>query len=167
MNFKYKTNETQVKKIRHCMQLDMWTRIVKLTCRGVKWYTRIATLLAALTLYSACMYRSTVASLILAVHMVQCKDLRGNPKPRVSPDRTWPDRHRSGIGEHFKEYFRVGSGRGILFRVGPGRGIFYRGIWDIFSRDFRDKLAFHSQTEEVEWLLSLISTFTVKTVFRD
>ena len=54
------------------------------------------------------------------------KDLRGNPKPRVSPDRTGPDRNRSGVGEHFKEYFRVGSGRGILFRVGPGRGILFR-----------------------------------------
>ena len=59
---------------------------------------------------------------------VWIKDLRGNPKPRVSPDRTGPDRNRSGVGEHFKEYFRVGSGRGILFRVGPGRGIFYRGM---------------------------------------
>ena len=29
------------------------------------------------------------------------KDLRGNPKPRVSPDRTGPDRNRSGVGEHF------------------------------------------------------------------
>ena len=57
---------------------------------------------------------------------VQSKDLRGNPKPRVSPDRTGPDRNRSGVGEHFKEYFRVGSGRGILFRVGPGRGILFR-----------------------------------------
>ena len=56
------------------------------------------------------------------------KDLRGNPKPRVSPDPTGPDRNRSGVREHFKEYFRVGSGRGILFRVGPGRGIFYRGM---------------------------------------
>ena len=58
--------------------------------------------------------------------MVYFKDLRGNPKPRVSPDRTGPDRNRSGVGEHFKEYFRVGSGRGILFRVGSGRGILFR-----------------------------------------
>ena len=29
------------------------------------------------------------------------KDLRGNPKPRVSPDRTGPDRNRSGVGEQF------------------------------------------------------------------
>ena len=64
--------------------------------------------------------------------VVQVKDLRGNPKPRVSPDRTGPDRNRSGVGEHFKEYFRVGSGRGILFWVGPGRGIFLPG-YETFS----------------------------------
>ena len=29
------------------------------------------------------------------------KDLRGNPKPRVSPDRTGPNRNRSGVEEHF------------------------------------------------------------------
>ena len=32
---------------------------------------------------------------------IQTKDLRGNPKPRVSPDRTGPDRNPSGVGEHF------------------------------------------------------------------
>ena len=63
---------------------------------------------------------------------VRGKDLRGNPKPRVSPDRTGPDRNRSGVGEHFKEYFRVGSGRGIFFRVGPGRGIFLPGYETFF-----------------------------------
>ena len=47
------------------------------------------------------------------------------------------------------EYSRNGS---VHFRV------FFTGVWHIFSRDFGDKLAFHSQTEEVEWLLSLIST---------
>ena len=45
--------------------------------------------------------------------------------------RTGPDRNQSGVREHFKEYFRVGSGRvgsgrGILFQVGPGRGILFR-----------------------------------------
>ena len=100
------------------------------------------------------------------------KDLRGNPKLRVSPDRTGPDRTRPkpvrGRGTFLRIFSgRVGSGRGILFRVGPGRGIFLPGYGTFFSRDFGDKLAFHSQTEEVEWLLSLISTFTVKTVFRD
>ena len=40
--------------------------------------------------------------------------------------RIGPDRNRSGVGEHFKEYFRVGSGQGILFRVSPGRGILFR-----------------------------------------
>ena len=62
----------------------------------------------------------------MVICYVGTKDLRGNPKPRVSPDRTGPDRNLSGVGEHFKEYFRVGSGRGILFRVGPGRGILFR-----------------------------------------
>ena len=40
------------------------------------------------------------------------KDLRGNPKTRVSPDRTGQDLNQSGIGTHFLEYFRVASGRG-------------------------------------------------------
>ena len=94
-----------------------------------------------------------------------------------TPSFPGPDRNRSGVGEHFKEYFRVGSGRvilfrvgpgrGILFRVGPGRGIFFTGVYDIFSRDFGDKLAYHSQTEEFKWLLSLISTlFDVMTSFQ-
>ena len=71
--------------------------------------------------------------------------------------RTGPDRNRSGVGEHFKEYFRVGSGNFIWGRSGSGY-FFFTGAWNIFSRDFGEKLAFHSQTEEVEWLLSLIST---------
>ena len=29
------------------------------------------------------------------------KDLRGNPKPRVSLDRTGPDQNRSGVGAYF------------------------------------------------------------------
>ena len=79
--------------------------------------------------------------LCLLLHVILCtlvlgsKDLRGNPKPRVSPDRTGPDRtgldrNRSGVGEHFKEYFRVRAGRGILFRVFflPGYGTFSPGI---------------------------------------
>ena len=55
------------------------------------------------------------------------KDLRGNPKPRVSPDRTGPDRTETGPGSGniLKNIF--GSGRVILFRVGPGRGIFLPG----------------------------------------
>ena len=35
MNIKYKTNEMQVKKTGHCMQMDMGTRNVKPTCRAV------------------------------------------------------------------------------------------------------------------------------------
>ena len=65
--------------------------------------------------------------------MVEIKDLRGNPKPRVSPDRTETS---PGSGNIFKNIFGsgrgmlfpVGPGRGILFRVSPGRGIFYWGM---------------------------------------
>ena len=48
------------------------------------------------------------------------KDLQGNLKPRVFLIRTVPNRNQSGVGEHFKEYFRVGLGWGILFRVCSG-----------------------------------------------
>ena len=65
------------------------------------------------------------------------KDLRGNRNPEFP--RTGPGRNRSGVGEHFKEYFWVGSGSGILFQVGQGRGICYRGMKH-FTRDFGDKL---------------------------
>ena len=99
----------------------------------------------------------------LILYVVRSKDLQGNPKPRVSPDRTETG---PGSGNIFKNIF--GSGRVGEFYFGSVRvGVFFTGVWDIFSRDFGDKLAFHSQTEEVEWLLSLISTFTVKIVFRD
>ena len=54
------------------------------------------------------------------------KDLRGNPKPRVSPDRTGPDRNRSGSGNIFKNIF--GSGRVGEFYFGSVRvGEFYFG----------------------------------------
>ena len=65
--------------------------------------------------------------------------------------------------------FLVESGGDILFRVGrPGRGIFLPGYETIFpgiseivlNLHFNEKRAFHSQTEQLEWLLSLISTFT-------
>ena len=71
--------------------------------------------------------------------MTVTKDLRGNPKPRVSPDRTGLDRTETGPGSGliFKNIF--GSGWGILFRVGPGWDIFYRGM-EHFSRDFGDIL---------------------------
>ena len=94
---------------------------------------------------------------------IEIKDLRGNPKPRVSPDRT---KTGPGSGNIFKNIFgssRVGefyfgSVRVGEFYFGSVRvGVFFTGAWDIFSQDFGDKLAFHSQTVEVEWLLSLIS----------
>ena len=98
---------------------------------------------------------------------ISAKDLQGNPKPRVSPDRTGP-KPVQGQGTGLREFF--GSGRVGEFYFGSVRvgefyfgsvrvgGIFFYRVWDIFSWDFRDKLAFHSQTEELEWLLSLIST---------
>ena len=58
------------------------------------------------------------------------KDLRGNPKPRFSPDRTETG---SGSGNILKNIF--GSGRGILFRVGPGWGNFLPG-YETFSPGF-------------------------------
>ena len=54
------------------------------------------------------------------------KDLRGNPKPRVSPDRTGPDRTETGpgSGNSFKNIF--GSGRVGEFYFGSVRvGEFY------------------------------------------
>ena len=42
-----------------------------------------------------------------------------------NPEFPGPNRNRSGVEEHFEEYFRVGVGRGIKFRVGSGRGIFF------------------------------------------
>ena len=96
--------------------------------------------------------------------LLHTKDLRGNPKPRVSPDRT-----ETGPGSRniFKNIF--GSSRVGEFYFGSVRvgkfyfgsvhvGVFFTGAWDIFSRDFGNKLAFHSKTVEVKWLLSLIST---------
>ena len=88
-----------------------------------------------------------------------------------NPEFPWtgPDRSETGPGSGniFKNIF--GSGRVGEFyfwsvRVGEfyfgsvRSGYFLTGVGNIFSRDFGDKLAFYSQTVEVEWLLSLIST---------
>ena len=82
------------------------------------------------------------------------KDLRGNPKPRVSPDRTGPKPVR-GRGTVLR-IFRVGSGRVGEFYFGSvWSGYFFTGVWAIFSRDFGDKLAFHSQTEKAEMAIIL------------
>ena len=77
----------------------------------------------------------------LLVLVIPIKDLRGNPKPRVSPDRTETGpgsgnilKNIFGSGRVGVKYFgsgrgmifRVGSGRGITFRVGSGRGKFFR-----------------------------------------
>ena len=59
------------------------------------------------------------------------KDLRGNPKPRVSPDRTGPDRNQSGSGNSFKNIF--GSVRVGEFYFGSVRvGVFFTG-YETFS----------------------------------
>ena len=73
-----------------------------------------------------------------------CGATRNN---RVSPgpDRTRPKpvRDRGTVLKFF-------SGRVGEFYFGSVRvGVFFYQLWDIFSRDFGDKLAFHSQTEEV------------------
>ena len=85
---------------------------------------------------------------------ISTKDLQGNPKPEVPQTGPKPVRGRGTFLRIFLGQgilFRVGLGQGILFWVGPGQGVFYRGMRH-FHWDFGDKLAFHSQTEEVEWL---------------
>ena len=89
-------------------------QIFKLFCFASKYYVR---------------YKFDFLLVSINMTVVCCKDLRGNPKPQVSPD--WTEKPVRG-GEHFKEYFRVGSGWGILFRVGLGRGIFLPG-YETFS----------------------------------
>ena len=55
---------------------------------------------------------------------VETKDLRGNPKPRVSPDRTETG---PGSGNNFKNIF--GSGRVGEFYFGSVRvGVFFTGV---------------------------------------
>ena len=73
------------------------------------------------------------------------KDLRGNPKTRVSTDRTETN---PGWGHVFENIF--GSGWGYGFRSGQGQGIFYRSIIYFFN-NFENKVelngnhALHSQ----------------------
>ena len=66
---------------------------------------------------------------------IQCKDLRGNPKPRVSPDRTGPKPVR-GRGTFWRIFSgRVGSGRvgsGNFISGRSGSGYIFIGVWDIF-----------------------------------
>ena len=107
-------------------------------------------------------FRNYLCSLAIIL-LKTCGATRNPEFPRTGPDRTETG---PGSGNIFKNIF--GSGRVGEYYFGSVRvGVFLTRVWDIFSRDFGDKLEFHSQTEEVEWLLSLISTFTVKTVFRD
>ena len=86
-----------------------------------------------------------------------CGATRNPEFPRTGLDRTETG---PGSGNILKNIFgpgRVGSGNFILGRSGSGNfisgrsgsGYFFTGVWDIFSRDFGDKLPFHSQTEEV------------------
>ena len=81
---------------------------------------------------------------------MSCKDMRGNPKPRVSPDRTGPKPVRgrgtflrifSGrVGEFYFGSVRVGEFYFGSVRVGV---FFYRGMRH-FLPGFRDKFSFHS-----------------------
>ena len=56
------------------------------------------------------------------------KDLRSNPKPRVSSDRTGPGRNRSGNRDTFLRIFSGRVGSEINISVSSGSGNFYRGI---------------------------------------
>ena len=75
----------------------------------------------------------TMCSEFANAALVWSKDLRGNPKPRVSPDRTGPKPVR-GRGTFLRIFsFRVGSGNFISGRSGsgyflPGYGTFSPGI---------------------------------------
>ena len=116
--------------------------------------------------------------------LMTCGATRNPEFPRTGPDRTetGPGSGNilmnifgsSRVGEFYFGSVRVGefyfgSVRVGEFYFGSVRvGVFFTGAWDIFSRDFGDKLAFHFQTVEVEWLLSLISTlFDVITSLQD
>ena len=73
------------------------------------------------------------------------------------------DQNRYGDLGTFLKIFSDRVESGDSFRVGPGRGIF-SGVWDIFpgisgiNLRLNETHASHSQTEQVEWLLSLNST---------
>ena len=54
----------------------------------------------------------------ISIYTHHIKDLRGNWKIRVSPDRTGPDQNQSGIGTQFWEYFQAGDKHFGWFRVG-------------------------------------------------
>ena len=91
-----------------------------------------------------------------------CRDTRNSKFSRTRPNRTGlkPVRDR----KRFKEYFRVGSGRGLRFRVGQGRGIFYPGVKCFFRRILGMKLELNEnympripKLSIVQGLLSLIS----------
>ena len=71
------------------------------------------------------------------------KDLRGNPKPRVSPDRTGP-KPVQDRGKFLRIFSgRVGSGNFISGRSGSGI-FFYLGM-EHFSQDFGDKLTLNEK----------------------
>ena len=116
--------------------------------------------------YDLVLHWITMKYAVSRMKMPHVKDLRGNPKPWVSPDRTGPKPVR-GRGTFLRIFSgRVGSGNFISGQSGSGNfisgrsgsGYFLPGCETFSPRHFRDKLAFYSQTEEVEWLLSLIST---------
>ena len=87
------------------------------------------------------------------------KDLWGNPNPRVSPNRTGL-KLVQGQGT----FLRIFLGRVGNFIWGrSGSEYFLLGVWDIFpgicgiNLHLYEKHIFHSQTERIEWLLSLLS----------
>ena len=102
-----------------------------------------------------------------------CGATRNPEFPRTGPDRTETGPGSGNILKNIFESGRVGEFYFGSVRVGEFYfgwvrvGVFFTGVWDVFSWDFGDKLAFHFQTEEVEWLLSLISTlFDVITLLK-
>ena len=93
--------------------------------------------------------------LLDTLQLKTCGATRNPEFPRTGSDRTETG---PGSGNIFKNIF--GPGRVGEFYFGSVRvgefyfgsvrvGVFFTGVWDIFSRDFGDKLPFHSQTEEV------------------
>ena len=66
------------------------------------------------------------------------KDLRGNPKTRVSPDRTGPDRTETipGSGHVFENIF----GSGIKIFGSARVRVFFTGVSYIFSENLENNM---------------------------
>ena len=89
------------------------------------------------------------------------KDLRGNPKTRVSLDQTGADRNRSGIGPVWSSQTGVGALKFTFFGFGPGRG---KMLWGTTSTSYTlcTLCSWCSQTEltilkiSIRWIYALI-----------